>query len=65
MSNKRKARKYYYHIRDSTYIHEIFSKSTEIGFYVLSILGTDFVFSKTRLMFYDMFEQKMRQQFFF
>ena len=62
MSNKRKARKYYYHIRD---IHEIFSKSTEIGFYVLSILGTDFVFSKTRLMFYDMFKQKMRQQFFF
>ena len=62
MSNKDKARKYYYHIRD---IHEIFCKNKEIGFYVLSILGTDFVFSKTRLMFYDMFKQKMRQQFFF
>ena len=55
-----------YEIRfNSTYIYEIFSKSTEIGFYVLSILGTDFVFSKTRLMFYDMFKQKMRKQFFF
>ena len=55
-----------YEIRfNSACIYEIFSKSTEIGFYVLSILGTDFVFSKTRLMFYDMFKQKMRQQFFF